>query len=106
MRQFLDRRTGRPRVNKDKPRVVHESPTWFVTYKPAFWHCSGPSHCVDRPLDLQRLKKGDIEKTLQHISLSDLLNSGKMESFHLWLMKQVSFHIGIFFFFSITFSNE
>lgn len=76
-------------MSKDNPHVVHESRTWFVTYKPAFWHCSGPTHCVDRPLDLYRLKQGDIEKTLKNITDDELQHSGKMESFHLWLMKQV-----------------
>eukprot|EP01054_Gregarina_sp_Poly1_P005096 Gregarina_sp_Poly_1__5095@NODE_26_length_19795_cov_50_913828_g24_i0_p1_GENE_NODE_26_length_19795_cov_50_913828_g24_i0NODE_26_length_19795_cov_50_913828_g24_i0_p1_ORF_typecomplete_len2736_score422_92PseudoU_synth_2/PF00849_22/1_4e21MATH/PF00917_26/2_4e08Nop14/PF04147_12/29Nop14/PF04147_12/1_4DNA_pol_phi/PF04931_13/8_5_NODE_26_length_19795_cov_50_913828_g24_i0668273 len=82
------RKTGRPSVYKDEPRVVRESRTWFVVSKPAFWHCSGPGQSTEHPIDLALLREGKIEEATVSISLPKLQRSGRMESFHLWMMKK------------------
>lgn len=79
---------GRSLVYKDEPRVVRESDTWVVVSKPAFWHCSGPGQSSDHSIDLAMLKDGQIEKATANVSLPRLQRSGKMESFHLWMMKK------------------
>ncbi|PFH32549.1 hypothetical protein BESB_018670 [Besnoitia besnoiti] len=72
---------------KAAPYVVEEGVTWMVLYKPAFWHCSGFGR--DRPVFIPRVvTPQELEEALAHISLEDLISSGKIESFHLYMMKK------------------
>ncbi|KFH02797.1 RNA pseudouridine synthase superfamily protein [Toxoplasma gondii VAND] len=72
---------------KAAPYVVEEGSTWMVLYKPAFWHCSGFGR--DRPVFVPRVATPqELEEALAHISLEDMISSGKIESFHLYMMKK------------------
>ncbi|PHJ19825.1 rna pseudouridine synthase superfamily [Cystoisospora suis] len=72
---------------KAAPYVVEEGSTWMVLYKPAFWHCSGFGR--DRPVFVPRVATAqELEEALAHISVEDMVTSGKIESFHLYMMKK------------------
>eukprot|EP00923_Selenidium_pygospionis_P001374 GHVN01002047.1.p1 GENE.GHVN01002047.1~~GHVN01002047.1.p1 ORF type:complete len:4463 (-),score=744.69 GHVN01002047.1:1187-14575(-) len=81
------------KVRKDSPYVVKERQSWAVVYKPAFWHCSGNGAdgnrgSVDSRLDMEALLDGNVEAGTQGVSFTELIQSGKSESFHLWVMKR------------------
>ena len=86
---LTSRRPGRLQVLKQAPSVISDSDSWCVCFKPSFWHCSGPSHTS---FSLQQSREAEskeqqVYRLAQKVSWSDLLESGRTESFHLWLMK-------------------
>eukprot|EP00917_Polyrhabdina_sp_WS-2016_P012534 GHVP01027533.1.p1 GENE.GHVP01027533.1~~GHVP01027533.1.p1 ORF type:complete len:1575 (-),score=308.39 GHVP01027533.1:1421-6145(-) len=76
----------RTRVDKEEPRVLRESESWLVLYKPAFWHCSGPGHHSGRLTEF----KNPLYEFKRNSRRVDLYKSqsGRMGSIHLWLMKE------------------
>ncbi|KAF8819531.1 Rna pseudouridine synthase superfamily protein, partial [Cardiosporidium cionae] len=73
---------------KDTPCVIENGKSWMVCYKPAFWHCSGL--CNEKVVD--ELSKDhsmeNMRSVLRNVNLDMVVSSGKIESFHLFLMKK------------------
>lgn len=79
---------GRRTFTKAAPYVVGEGGSWIVLYKPAYWHCSGLGKS-SQSLSSKAANSQEVEEALAHVKVDDLVNSGRIESFHLYILKKV-----------------